>query len=248
MGILGTGIFSDDLAADIRGDFRDLIGDGRTPAEATTILCTEYKESISDHDEGTVFWLALAATQWKLGRLEESVSTEALSIIDGGKDLHRWRDEPKLLRKREAVLEELRQQLLSRPPPPKKIPKVIKNANEWDAGEIVSYTLLSGRKVCFRVVGHHTDKGGRFAVCEILDWIGETIPAVPQLSEIPVRMSLKRPSLSQFMLSNPHATHKQAKRFCRTGIRIAPAKRPGGYTVFPWQYLDKMLKGHFDLD
>ena len=35
MGTWGVAIFSDDLAADIRGDFRELIGDGLTPSEAT---------------------------------------------------------------------------------------------------------------------------------------------------------------------------------------------------------------------
>lgn len=32
MGTWGTGIFSDDLASDIREDFKELIGDGKSPS------------------------------------------------------------------------------------------------------------------------------------------------------------------------------------------------------------------------
>ena len=34
MGAWGTAIFADDLAADIKGDFRDLIGDGLSAPKA----------------------------------------------------------------------------------------------------------------------------------------------------------------------------------------------------------------------
>jgi len=71
MGTWGTGIFADDLAADVRDEFTDLIGDGLSAAAATKRLVTESSEEIED--EPTVFWIALAATQWKIGHVVESV-------------------------------------------------------------------------------------------------------------------------------------------------------------------------------
>ena len=46
-------------------------------------------------------------------RLQENVKQEALQIIEGGEDLARWKAEPKLQRKREVVLNKLREQLHS---------------------------------------------------------------------------------------------------------------------------------------
>jgi hypothetical protein len=72
MGAWGVAVFSDDLAADIRGDFRELIGDGLTPSEATNRLVEQYASSLDDSDEMPVFWIALALAQWKLERVMNS--------------------------------------------------------------------------------------------------------------------------------------------------------------------------------
>ena len=70
MGVWGTSIFSDDLAADLRGDYRTMIGDGLSGPEATDRLLKSWMPSPDkDPDLAPVFWLALAVTQWKCGRL-----------------------------------------------------------------------------------------------------------------------------------------------------------------------------------
>jgi hypothetical protein len=91
MGTWGTAIFSDDLASDLKEDFRDLISDGFSSSEAVEKLLLEYQPT-GDPDEEPVFWLALALTQWKLGRLEERTKLKAISIIDNQNDLKRWED------------------------------------------------------------------------------------------------------------------------------------------------------------
>ena len=48
----------------------------------------------NDEDEACVFWLALAATQSKLGRLIDLVRDRAIEIIDSGADLRRWENKP----------------------------------------------------------------------------------------------------------------------------------------------------------
>lgn len=62
-----------------------------------------------------VVWLALAATQWNCGRLEERLKAKALEIIESESDLKRWTDKA-LERKRGAALSKFREQLLSPQP------------------------------------------------------------------------------------------------------------------------------------
>lgn len=76
MGAWGPAIFSDDTACDIRSDYRELLEDGVDDAEATRRVISEYQH-LGD-DEAHVLWLALAAAQSALGRLDDSVKSEAL--------------------------------------------------------------------------------------------------------------------------------------------------------------------------
>src|ERR1044071_4951326 len=112
MGTWGTALYSDDLAADLRDEFRDLIGDGLSSTEAVRKLRTDFSSSLRDADEASVFWLALADTGWRIGRLDEQVRQKALSIIDSGQDLRRWENSEDRT-KREQVLAKLRAQLLT---------------------------------------------------------------------------------------------------------------------------------------
>src|SRR5215467_13907588 len=121
MGVWGTALFSDDSACDVRDSYVTLVGDGLTGPEATRALLREWSASVNDPDEAPVFWLALAATQWKCGRLEPEVLRQALNVIDSGADLARWDEDPTLRGKREVVLKKLRAQLISPQPPEKRI-------------------------------------------------------------------------------------------------------------------------------
>ena len=103
MGVWGTALFSDDTASDIRGDYVDYLGDGLTGPEATARVLSEYKSSLSDPDEYGVVWLALAAVQWKYGRLEPDALKQALAVIDSGSDLRRWTADTPDHAKRKAV-------------------------------------------------------------------------------------------------------------------------------------------------
>src|SRR4051812_35764379 len=113
MGAWGTAIFSDDTAVDVRDDYRDHVGDGLSGPAATDRLLDEWRTTLGDPDEGPVFWLSLAATQWKCGRLEPRVLEKALEVISSGAGLERWKDDPKLLKKRQTVLAKLEEQLSS---------------------------------------------------------------------------------------------------------------------------------------
>src|SRR5437899_7978393 len=144
MGAWGTAIFSDDTACDVRDSYIHLVGDGLAGPEATKRLLREWSKSLEDPDEASVFWLALAATQWKCGRLEPDVLQHALSVIDSGLNLARWDAGSQDYKKRQAVLERLRVQLTSRQPPERRIPRQFRDSNEWQAGDLVAYRLQPG--------------------------------------------------------------------------------------------------------
>src|SRR5579859_7734045 len=119
MGAWGTAIFSDDLAADVRVEFKKLIGDGLSTEEATRKVCEEYASSVDDEDERSIFWLALAATQWQMGRLLPELLDRAQGFIESGEDLHKWEKSPRDLPKRRKALDDLKEKLLSPMPAPK---------------------------------------------------------------------------------------------------------------------------------
>ena len=164
MGAWGTAILSDDAAADTRDTFRDFIGEGISPDEATERVIAESAEMLADEEEANVFWLALAATQWKIGRLVDSVRDQALEIIDSGVDLRRWQESSKAdLNKRKKHLEKLREQLLSPQPERKKIKVYPKSSTDFLPGDIAVYRLDDQISVRFCVVGIQSNHGSVYA-------------------------------------------------------------------------------------
>ncbi len=246
MGAWGVAVFSDDLAADVRDEFRALIGEGLSSSEAVDRLLNEYSSSVADDEEKSVFWIALASSQWKLGRLEERTKNEALRLIGSGEDLRRWGD-PKDRKKRAAVLEKLREQLVSPQPAPKRVPRTVKGANDWSVGEVVGLQLMSARWTLLRVIGHHEDKSGRYAVCELLDWVGEQFPSAEEIARMPIKREASPRGISQFGFQDPIKSKDQV-RVRRLGLNSHPGQTCGGYTFLVWPYMDKLLKDLFGLE
>ena len=123
MGTWGAGIFDDDFASDVRRDYLEKLTNGEEPQKASRALIKSYGADGKqvDEDEGPIFWLALAATQWEYGALDERVKKRALAIIDSGKDSSLW-TEAGPDQKRAAVLDALGKKLRT-PPPRAKRPR-----------------------------------------------------------------------------------------------------------------------------
>lgn len=140
MGTWGPGIYQDDIAEDIRDEYKDKLHRGKTGEEITQMLIEEYGDSLYDIDDAPVFWFALADTQWNLGRLENSVKEKALYFLDEGSNLKRWENEnPRLAKKRKAVLDSLKEKLLSKQPEEKKISQYKLYHCEWKIGDVFAY-------------------------------------------------------------------------------------------------------------
>ena len=248
MGAWGTGLFSDDTACDVRDEYLDLIGDGLSDPEATDRLIKGWKDQVIDPDVAPVFWLALADTQWKYGRLENRIRQRAIEVIEGGTDLARWQADPKLVQRRRVVLSRLKKKLESSQPPKKKIPKRFRDYTDWKVGNVVSYRLQSGQMVLFRVIGHHTDRGGTSPICELLDWTDEALPGPRRLRRLECRRGMGEWQwVTQFIIGRQEENELPKDRIGLVAKQSKVHQKPGGYTVFLWSRLDEELEKIFGL-
>jgi hypothetical protein len=153
MGTWGPGIFSNDTACDVRVAYRMALEDGLDDQAAQHQVLDEFAEVLHDDtwNDGPLVWLALAKTQWQLGRLDDHVKAEALAVIDQGRDLASWEGSD-LYGYRRAVLGRLRQQLTTPPPPRKRIrpprrvdPEAVRRRLPYQEGSVFQLPLRDGR-------------------------------------------------------------------------------------------------------
>jgi hypothetical protein len=151
MGAWGPGLFSDDLARDVRADYRELIQDGVTDEDATRRIVERYLAEPADPDEDPVVWLALAFTQSKLGRLDPAVRDRAVAVIDSGANLASWTENPQQRAKRRAVLEKVRAQLVGPQPARRKLRRPSRHVTDLHVGEVLAYRGVNDRLALVRV-------------------------------------------------------------------------------------------------
>ena len=143
MGAWGANLYQDDVALDVKDEYKDNLRRGKTNEETMQEIIDKYQELLEDEEDRGVFWLALADTQWNLGRLDEQVKEQALEIIELGTDLKRWEINEKLYNKRKEILEKLKEKLLSPQPEEKRMPKYRTYKCEWKNGDVFAYQLKS---------------------------------------------------------------------------------------------------------
>ena len=153
MGTWGPGIFSNDTACDVRVAYRLALEDGLDDQAAQGQVLDEFAAYLDDEvlTDGPLVWLALAKTQWQLGRLDEHVKAQALDVIDQGRDLVSWEGSDSYGYRR-AVLRRLRQQLTTPPPPRKPIrpprrldPEAVRRRLPYQEASVFQLPLRDGR-------------------------------------------------------------------------------------------------------
>jgi hypothetical protein len=99
-------------------------------------------------------------------------------------------DDPGLVRKRAAALEQLRATLTGPPRKPTRVARQYIERTDWEIGHAIAYRLRSGRWAIMRVIQHHTGPHGqRLAVVEVCDWTGSEIPERAELEALPTGQS-----------------------------------------------------------
>lgn len=196
MGAWGPAIFSDDLAADVRREYSALLSIGKPDNEAERLLIERYADVFDKGDpDEAVFWFALALSEWKKGRLSFLVKTKALYYIEDGGDLKRWDipDEQKNYQKRAAVMDDLKEKLLSEQPARKKVKKATVHCCPWREGDLLAYRAIScppdkflyNKYLLLRVVDIQRSPVSKIApdacydermIVAVYGWIGDHIP------------------------------------------------------------------------
>ena len=198
MGSWSTGVFGNDLASDVRGEYRELLEDGTPDAEALQKVLRSFAHAVDDPDNGTCFWTGLAAVQMELGRLDPAVRDRTVAVIDAGGDLHMW-DETGFANKRRAVLARLRGQLLGpqkatvKIRPPRRVPCPVQ------AGDVFLLTLQDGRKARLRTLAVESQRLGDIPTVEMIDDRGRPYRLF-QLTDDPRMTAWTRTQVAQWQV------------------------------------------------
>lgn len=264
MGVWGAGLFSDDTAADVRAEYRDCLADGMDGPDATDKLLALFKDSQNDPDVGPPFWLALASTQARCGRLEDRVRDRALRIIDDGSDLSRFTENPNLMRTRERVLQKLRAQLTGPQREPVKVRPDVPSECDWETGEVVGFERASGEWIPLHVQGIGESRRSRYpTVCVLevpfgrVDDADEHTPVrrvltVPRRFRQPLEEPRFGPCPDCFTIFGIKKRDQASSRTRRTGKMIVPRVKIEGEGILigskclMWKYLDSFLDDYLE--
>lgn len=222
MGFSGSGLYDDDVAEDVRSRYRELISDGVAGEAATDALIDEWAEVLDDPDQSQPFWLALADTQWRVGRLEDRVKEAAARIISAGSDLDRFAHDRKLLGQRRKILADLARRLAAPQRRPARVKPVFRSESPVAIGDVFSFDLGDGDLVFLRTVRVEGSDVDSQPIVEVLDWQGSGEPHDP--ATLPTRRSL-RGGTPQFWLIHRKQDPDPMDRIV-IRARGAPAPRP----------------------
>ena len=92
MGAWTTRIFDDDGAADIRAEYKILLGYGVSPEETYTRIKDYFYKDYQEEDDEDVYWISIALFQWQNGILMDEVKEKALQCIESENYLERWKE------------------------------------------------------------------------------------------------------------------------------------------------------------
>jgi len=255
MGVRGPGLWSDDTACDVRGTYREALEDGLADGEARAKVESAFAFALADEDSATVVWLALAAVQSHLGRLDPDVGDRAVEIIDNGSNLRQWEEAPALLEKRRAALAKLRGGLLGPQLDRKRVRKPPQRNTALAPGDVVAYLAHSGRTYLLAVHALRTSRYGTYPIVRLLEFEGTEVPDPDGLEALRARPPWRPHTAGmQWWAVQGQVQHKRGHDFADCGFRVvghvsAPrldeqerlAARPGEYQSWRfWSgYLDK---------
>ena len=195
MGSWGPAIFSDDLACDVRGDYRELLEDNVPDDEACRRVIESYRHL--DPDEAHVFWLALAATQASLGRLDDRVRERALEVIDTGRGLQLWEEAGTAgVGKRKAALAKLRDQLTSPPVARKTVRRPWRYITDLEPGDVLAFTASNGSVAVLRVARVDEHRVNVASIIQWLDWDSKALPTARERRRLRVRLDRRGPQIA----------------------------------------------------
>ena len=242
MGTWGTGIFADDTAADVRGDFVHYVADLRSVEGATEAIAADNGAAFDRPQDDTAFWLALALTQWKAGWLDARVKAAALQVIQDGSDLAKWsgRDAAK----RSKALAAAQSQLEASPPAPRPFPAPWpEQLADFQTGEVIGRELPGGRLAVMKVVGRRRTLALKVKgpAVRLQKWVSTAMPTAAEAKGLDyLRWPIAPNRIQTFghlVLTAPRKVPLDPRMFIRPGIVVplTPGEDRASYTsVSTW--------------
>jgi hypothetical protein len=238
VGVIGTRLYDDDTAADVRDQWRDMVASGIDPVEATSRLIAEFGQELEDPDIAGPFWLALADTEWRAGRLEPRVLEHARGVISGPDDLNRWSGRDR--ERRANVLAEIGERLERPQPPARRLapPRTERPPTDLVPGDVLAWRLPGGLNVLIWVVtlGEYL---GTVPVCALLDWRGDTPPGEDEIRTLPTRKSAQ--GLEHFYLVQAGPRDKAPAAVAHLGRLRPEDKGRKGEAVTTWKHFPAQI-------
>ncbi len=100
MSAWGTGLLENDVAADARLSFDEVIESGGSVEEAVATVMKEWEDDLDEEDDRTDLILALAWLASEKQAVPDWLDEEARERIDGKVSLQTWEDTPELAERR----------------------------------------------------------------------------------------------------------------------------------------------------
>lgn len=146
MGTWGTGIYSNDIAEDVRDACKDIFA-LYDVLEGNELLFNHFSDILNQgflDNEYASFWYALADWQWKHGMLNDFVKEKTLSLLEKNAGIDEWNciGNQRDIAKRKKVLNSLKTQLSTRQPTLKK-PKLSLNKPKHKVGEVIVFRAIT---------------------------------------------------------------------------------------------------------
>lgn len=195
MGTWDRKLFSNDTACDIRDTYFELLYNQHSDEEAYERTCREYCDLIGS-DEEPIFWFAIAAAQWQVGRLTPDVKEKALSWIEAQGGMELWEGTKNGQEKWKTTLLELKERFMSDLPRKKQFKKEKPfETNLWNIGDVYAYQCnkicskdagLYGKYILLHKIAEDDSYGPMLPRVQIYNRVFDTLPSLDVVSELTV--------------------------------------------------------------
>ena len=154
MGTWETGLYDNDLSCDVRDDYIGKLKAGKRDEEALNEILEEYEEEAEDDDEKYNFYIALADTMWKKGRMTEDIKKMALKMIEEEKVSDKWEDE-RVRKERAKKLDKVKERIESPMPARKKISIHKPYVLGWEEKDVYTFQISEKIEGYEKYIGWH---------------------------------------------------------------------------------------------
>ncbi len=196
MGTWSTELYGNDTTADVRDTYVDYLRKNIDDVEAYNVTYSKYSELMGTEEE-SLFWFAMADTQWELGRLLPIVKYNAIKFINERcEDLFDELNDSEMTNW-DNMLHTLLMKL-DAPMPPKKDVSLSQRfeRNPWEIGDIYAYKFHSKKSKKFNLYGKYIaiQKIGEslayddltFSVVQIYNKVFSSCPTISDIANLGV--------------------------------------------------------------